>query len=146
MGTSKGAELTLLSASLFPEIKMVIATSPSGAVSLAINTDPSASPKSSWIYKNEHVTFVPFIYSEEFLKQFSKGYPKRMEFLPLYKASFQNEEAVGKAFIEVQNINGPLLLISSDDGRVWPSKIMSERVIERLNPHNFEFKVKHLSY
>jgi len=37
MGTSKGAELTLLSASLFPEIKMVIATSPSGAVSQAIN-------------------------------------------------------------------------------------------------------------
>jgi len=68
---------------------MVIATSPSGAVSQTINPNPDASPKSSWIYKNEPVPFVPFIYSNEFLKQFSKGYPKRMEFLPLYKASFQ---------------------------------------------------------
>jgi len=69
-----------------------------------------------------------------------------MEFLPLYKASFQNEGAVEKAFIEVENINGPLLLISSGDDQVWPSKKMYEMIIERLNSHNFKFKVKHLSY
>ncbi|MCC7558296.1 MAG: hypothetical protein KO217_06380 [Methanobacteriaceae archaeon] len=48
--------------------------------------------------------------------------------------------------MEVENINGLLLLISSGDDRVWPLKKMSEMIIERLNSHNFKFKVKHLSY
>jgi len=38
------------------------------------------------------------------------------------------------------------LLISSDDDRVWPSKEMSEKIVERLKKHEFSFKYQHLSY
>lgn len=146
MGTSKGAELTLLTASTFPQIKAALATSPSCAVFQSLNPDPSASPKSSWMYRGKPLPFVPFIYTDDFLKQFSSGYPKHLEFLPLYQASLKDEEAVEKAVIRVENIHGPILLISSDDDRVWPSKKMSEMIVGRLKEHEFPFKYQHLSY
>lgn len=146
IGTSKGAELTLLFASLFPQIKGVVATSPSCTVFQGINQDPEAEPHSSWTYKSKPLTFVPFIYNNDFLGQFSSGYPEHLEFLPLYKASLENELAVQKAAINVENIQGPVLLISSDDDQVWPSKEMSERIIKRLKSSKFSFKYKHLSF
>jgi len=44
MGTSKGAELTLLSASIFTQIRCVIAASPSCAIFQSPNPDPKAPP------------------------------------------------------------------------------------------------------
>ncbi|MBI5680963.1 MAG: acyl-CoA thioesterase/BAAT N-terminal domain-containing protein [Methanobacterium sp.] len=146
IGTSKGAELTLLSASLFPQIKGVVATSPSCTVFQGINQDPEAEPHSSWTYKGKNLTFVPFVYNNDFLGQFASCYPEHLEFLPLYKASFENETAVQEAAINVEKIQGPVLLISSDDDRVWPSKEMSERITERLKSSEFPFKYEHLSF
>lgn len=146
MGTSKGAELTLLSASLFSQINGVVAISPSCTVFQAINPDPNAEAHSSWTYKGKPLTFVPFIYNEEFLSQFSSGYPEHLEFLPLYQASLEDEKAVQKAAINVEKIQGPVLLISSDDDRVWPSKEMSGRIIEQLKTSDFPFKFKHVNF
>ncbi|MGZ7069994.1 MAG: acyl-CoA thioesterase/bile acid-CoA:amino acid N-acyltransferase family protein [Methanobacterium sp.] len=146
MGTSKGAELTLLSASMFPDIKAVIAASPSYVVFQSSNPDPKVQPKSSWTYKGNPMPFIPFIITEEFYKQFESGFPQHLEYLPLYKASIKGKDAVEKATINIENINGPVLLISGSDDKVWPSKEMSEKIMERFKKFKFPHDYQHLNY
>jgi len=71
---------------------------------------------------------------------------KLFEFLSLYKASLKDQEAVKKAAIKVEKTNGPILLISGDDDRVWPSKEMSEKIVERIKTNEFPFEYRHLCY
>ena len=60
--------------------------------------------------------------------------------------SLTDEAAETAALIPVERINGPVLLISGTDDRVWPSSAMSDRVIERLRHHAFAFPSEHLRY
>jgi pimeloyl-ACP methyl ester carboxylesterase len=46
----------------------------------------------------------------------------------------------------VENIDGPLLLISGTDDQMWPSTRLSEMAIERLKAHNHPFPYEHLRY
>ena len=55
-----------------------------------------------------------------------------------------DEAAVRAALIPVERINGPVLLISGTDDRVWPSSTMSDRVIARLRDRAFAFPYEHL--
>lgn len=146
IGTSKGAELTLLSASIFPKIKTVIVASPSHVVFQSSNPKEDAQPRSSWTYKGEDLPFVPFIITENFYKQFESGFPEHLEYLPLYKDSLNDKEAVKKALIEVENLNGPVLLISGSDDKVWPSKEMAEKIMDRLESFKFIHLHQHLNY
>ncbi|MGZ7135314.1 MAG: acyl-CoA thioesterase/bile acid-CoA:amino acid N-acyltransferase family protein [Methanobacterium sp.] len=146
LGTSKGAELTLLSASMFTDIKAVIAASPSYVVFQSSNPDPEAQPESSWTYKGKPLHYVPFIITEEFYKQFESGFPQHLEYLPLYKASIKDKDAVEEATINVENINGPVLLISGREDKVWPSKEMAEKIMERFKKFKFPHDYQHLNY
>jgi hypothetical protein len=146
MGTSKGAELTLISASMFTEIKAVIAASPSHVIFQSSNPDPESTPKSSWTYKRSPLTFVPFIITEKFTNQFESGFPEHLEYLPLYENSLVDKDAIQKARINVEKINGPILLISGSDDRVWPSKEMAEKVMDKLESFKFPHPYIHLNY
>jgi dienelactone hydrolase len=72
--------------------------------------------------------------------------PKDMKFLPLYEESLKDNKAVKNAVIKVENIKGPILLVSSDEDKVWPSKKMCDNIKERLNQNNFSFKIEHVNY
>lgn len=146
MGTSKGAELTLLSASLIPDINMVIAASPSYVVFQSSNPDQEAEPKSSWTYRGKSVPFVPFIVTEEFYSQFGSGFPEHLEYLPLYKASLEDKNAVEKATINIENINGPALLFSGSDDKVWSSQEMAEKIMNRFNEFEYPHNYQHFNY
>jgi dienelactone hydrolase len=146
MGTSKGAELTLLSASFFPKIKTIIAASPSHVIFQSSNPKEDAQPRSSWTYKGKALPFVPFIITENFYKQFESGFPEHLEYLSLYEDSLTDKERVQKAIIEVEKINGPVLLISGSDDRVWPSTGMAEKVMDRLESFKFTHTYRHLNY
>lgn len=54
-------------------------------------------------------------------------------------------ESVG-GYISVENINGPVLLISGKKDLIWPSSDMSDMVINRLAKYNHPYFYKHLSY
>ena len=53
---------------------------------------------------------------------------------------------VMKSEIEVERIQGPILLISGDADHVWDSKSMADSIIARLKRHAFTFNVEHLNY
>lgn len=56
----------------------------------------------------------------------------------------EDEEAVKKAEIQVENINGPVLIISGNDDDQWPATSMSNRIMERLKEHNFKHYKEHI--
>ncbi|WP_084460847.1 acyl-CoA thioester hydrolase/BAAT C-terminal domain-containing protein [Curvibacter gracilis] len=62
-------------------------------------------------------------------------------FIPLKDAAYAN-----RASIRVENINGPVLMISGVDDKVWPSTGLTEFAVERLKRLGFRYLVKHLAY
>jgi len=48
--------------------------------------------------------------------------------------------------IPVEKINGPILLISAGDDKVWPSGPMTELIIKRLAANNFAYPYQNLYY
>lgn len=134
IGGSKGGELVLLLASKYSEIKGVIAVVPSHVTWEGINADWSSSNSSSWSYGGEPVPYVPDD------KNTDSG------FVELYKLSLQQKEYVEKARIPVEKINGNVLIVSGVDDKMWPSTLMGNEVIKRLEEHNFPYWYRHDAY
>ncbi|MDN4607001.1 acyl-CoA thioesterase/bile acid-CoA:amino acid N-acyltransferase family protein [Sporosarcina highlanderae] len=143
LGTSKGGELALLSASLFPEIKAVVGYVPSGVVYPGIGQ--SALGKSSWQYRGES---LPFAYGEipkevtlEINQARDVGEP--ISWRKTYQWWAEGEK---QAEIAVENIKGPVLLISGGDDQLWPADLLSEKVIDRLKEHNHAYHYEHINF
>jgi len=139
LGMSKGGELTLLSASLFPQIHAVVAIVPSSVVWNGISRS-DFTPTSSWTYAGRPLPFVPYDSAAgmELGRQFAMQQPVALE--PLYTASLGNAQAVQAAAIAVEKIKGPVLLISGDADRMWPSTPMSTAVMARLQQAHHPYK------
>jgi dienelactone hydrolase len=58
----------------------------------------------------------------------------------------KDQEAVKKAAIPVEKINGPVLLISGKDDRTLPSAELAEEVVKRLREKKHPHTVLHLPY
>jgi dienelactone hydrolase len=134
MGASKGGELVLNLASRYPCFKGVIALSTSHvtfpAITLSANT-------SSWMYNNEEVTYVP--------APFKTIWPAlKGNLLEAFSMMLENTNAVAQAEIEVEKINGSILILSADQDEQWPAKEMSEQLVERLKRKDFKHPYEHI--
>jgi uncharacterized protein len=136
VGASKGAELALLLASRKPQIAGVVGTAPSSVVWQGI---PKTfwPPRSSWSFGGQPMPFVPYDYS----KAFSPN-----DIFDLYKRSLSQREAVQKASIEAEKINGPILLLSGAQDSLWPSTEMGDMICQRLKEKEFKYKCEHVKY
>jgi uncharacterized protein len=52
--------------------------------------------------------------------------------------------AESKAFIKVENIKGPILLVSATKDEICPSTPMSDKMIERLKSKKFKYYNEHI--
>jgi pimeloyl-ACP methyl ester carboxylesterase len=135
IGGSKGAELALLLASHYPDIKAVVGVVPGHSVfpahTIAMNTP-------SFALNGEPLPFVPVPMSAvpALIKRDLRG---------VYDAMLTDQDAVERAAIAVENINGPVLLLSATRDQFWPSTEMSELIVERLRRNDFPFAVKHVA-
>lgn len=141
MGASRNAELALLIASFFPNnTHGAIAFNPSSVswsnTVLPFNSD---SVKPSWTFKNQP---VPYIVMDKI-----KGTPtSKIETLTYWKNGLSDSVAVSNASIKVENINGPILLLSGADDEVWPSAMMSDMIENRIKMNNFHFDFENIKY
>lgn len=138
-GTSKGAELALLVASRMPDvIRGVVAVVPSHLVWQGLKEDNSF--VSSWSLNGEPLAFAPFTYHAQDFAQppfrFRVGYERTLDTI----------HDLGHSEIAVEQIAGPILLVSGTDDQVWPSSIMSEKIVERLKEKSFHHEVIHLKF
>tara|TARA_B100000795_G_scaffold96691_1_gene70967 strand:+ start:195 stop:1058 length:864 start_codon:yes stop_codon:yes gene_type:complete len=134
IGGSRGGELVLNLASRFNHFNAVIAMSTSNVSFPAITWSANTS---SWTYKNKEVSYVPAGLNT--ISPALKG-----DLYTAHSLMLEDEEAVKKAEIQVENINGPILILSGKDDDQWPATTMSNRIIERLKENNFKFYKEHI--
>ncbi|MFC2156527.1 acyl-CoA thioester hydrolase/BAAT C-terminal domain-containing protein [Acidobacteriota bacterium] len=134
-GGSKGGELALLLASRYEQIEGVIVRVPSSVVFQGIG-----GPSSSWSYKDQPVPYVPYY------EPFDDSTVVNNQWIELYKLSLTQTEAVERAVIKVENINGPILILTGKEDRMWPSSQMGDMIIERLKENHFPHCYKHVAY
>jgi dienelactone hydrolase len=138
-GTSKGAEASLLLGAHYREVRAVVGWVPSGLVWSCLCSSPG---RSSWSFQGRPIPFVPEGTDPTYRPP--KGLPIRPAVNYLYR--LRNEADVAKAAIPVEQINGPVLLISGGDDQLWPSGLLAKGVMDRLKKNAHPFADRHLSY
>lgn len=133
-GVSRGSEAALLVASHDMRIRAVVAAAPSHVVWQNINRT-SFTPRSSWTLNGQPLDFVPYDLSKGFVSVFA-----------LYDGALQRQMRYPDAEIPVENINGPVLLVSGEKDLLWPSSAMADQVVKRLGQKAFDHSVRHLRY
>jgi dipeptidyl aminopeptidase/acylaminoacyl peptidase len=134
IGGSKGGELALLLASVYPEIKCVVGIVPSHCTFPSLTLSASTS---SWMYQDREVAYVPATWS-------SVPAILKRDLRSAFEIMLEDKEAVQNALIKVEKIKGPVLLLSATKDESWPSTEMSEKVIERLESNNFQYEYQHI--
>ena len=119
IGGSRGAELALLLGSVYPSLHVVVANMPSNVV-IGGCCDPGR-----WFYAwtvgGRPVAAMPP--------------PGR-----------RNATDALQAEIQVERINGPILLASGKDDGVWPSSESADKIVARLKRNHFQFPYESLMY
>lgn len=142
-GQSRGGELVLLLASLFPEdVSAVVAYVPGAVVHSAQNAaDPSLGREGwAWLLNGERLTHVWENNKTATWAPFDEGEPPHRHELAILTA-LDDEEAVERARIKVENIKAPIILLSATDDGAWPSSRYSKMVYDKLQEVNFPYDV-----
>jgi len=149
LGVSRGAELALLLGSRLRQIRAVVAYAPSSVAWSSGGRDSSTGEIiPCWTWRGEPVPFAPLPLRSFMLRSaIPVGIARRpVMFRNLFRAGLRNREAVERAAIPVEQIQGPLMLVSGGDDHVWPAAEMAEAIRARLKTHGFPYPVEHLYY
>lgn len=141
-GGSRGGELTLLLASIVPDVKAAVAYVPSHLRWGGFNANGSPDVP-AWTHQSEPLPYVrhqPRVDYDEVYKD--TAIPLTPEFL----SAMEEGESVHEAVIELETSSAAILLISGDDDQMWPSALFSRKAVERLREKQFPHPFKHLEY
>lgn len=148
-GRSKGGELALLAGCHINDVHGIIATVPSPIHFEGLNSNGINGGQGSWSYKNQTYPFLKLEINRlafAFKCFYNVLRNKPIPLNKLYKKVLQDSEKVKKAFMPIEKINGPMLLISASNDYIWPSKELCDMAIERLKKSDFTYDYKHVSY
>lgn len=135
IGGSRGTELALLLGSLKPAIRGVVAISPSSVVWGGIPKDIPTELPPSWTMGGKPLPYMPGCSND-----FTSGV------YHYFVLSLARTNDVKRATIHVENIRGPILLISGQADALWPSAEMANAICERLKDTGFKYKYTNLVY
>lgn len=141
IGGSRGGELSLLVGSTYSEIKCVIGYVPS---SFRCPGEEGA----AWTFKGEPLPFISTAGDMQLLTEIQKkaASGEAVNFTPWFESVIRNRDELRDSEIPVEKINGPILLISGQDDKIWPSAQLSEIAVQRLKANGFDHKIMHLTY
>jgi fermentation-respiration switch protein FrsA (DUF1100 family) len=142
LGGSKGAEAALLLGSRYPQIKAIVAFSPSSVVWQGIpkrRFDLGKAVKSSWAYQGKGLPFLAYPTPS------SKMALLTLRLRKIHEAALQDRARMEEAAIPVENIQGAVLLISGKRDSLWPATTMSEQILKRLTAKSFEHYYEHMA-
>ena len=143
-GTSKGSEMALVAGSLFPDISCVIARVPSYFVSEGLSGEgkrKGPSGTSCWSYKGKDLPYAAYkIRTINMLKVLKDSGEIRIREIN------GDKDVTPETIIPVENIKGPVLLISSRHDEVWPSYESACLMEEKLVAVSFPYEHKHIVF
>ncbi|MFB6083187.1 MAG: acyl-CoA thioesterase/bile acid-CoA:amino acid N-acyltransferase family protein [Halorientalis sp.] len=146
VGRSRGGELALLAATRFDRLRTAVGYAPS-AVTFQGNrllTDPG----SAWTAGGEDLPYVPLARPPGFrvrtVSRWVRGRPLPLR--PLFERGLTgaDDARLRRATIPVEEIGGPLLLVTGDDDRVWPADRLATRAMARLDAREYPHPYDHL--
>ncbi len=143
LGGSKGSEAALLMGSKYPQVKAVIAFSPSSVVWQGIPTNRfeiGKDVKSSWSCEGEGLPFLAYPSS------IKKRDLILLRLRRMHEDALRNTARAREAMIPVENIQGAILLISGERDRLWPATHMSEQIMNRLKVMGFDNLYEHIAF
>ena len=135
VGGSRGADLALLLGSYYKDIKCVVGIVASN-VTFPGNTNHFTT--STWTYQKKE---LPFVHVNKEAVPFLMKHDLRGTFEAMLKDTIAEE----KALIKVENINGPILLVSATKDEICPSTPMAEKMIARLKAKKFKHYFEHVA-
>lgn len=143
LGGSKGAEAALLLGSKFPQVKAVVAFSPSSVVWQGIPAkrfELGIDVKSSWSMNGVGLPFLPYPSS------IKKWQLILLQLRDMHEAALQGMGKENEAEIQVENTGGAILLLSGMRDQLWPATLMSEQIMNRLKMKGFGYHFEHLKF
>jgi len=137
-----GSQLALLYAAHYDGLQYVVVEAPSNVVWFGWEDG-----KSSFTYEGKGFPYAE--YSEKDserieLEMKEKGIQYHDG--PKFKSAFKNKDMINRSAIEVENIKAPIMFISGKEDKVWPSFMMSEMMMKRLEQRQFKYDYAHYSY
>ena len=147
-GQSRGGELALLLGATYPDrIKAVIGYVPGAVVHSAQNAaDPATGREGpAWLLDGKP---LPHLWENNRTASwlpFDEGPPPHRHERAI-RTALLDTEAVERARIPVERIDGPVLLLSATDDGSWPSSDYSRMVVERLEREQHASPVRHLDF
>jgi dienelactone hydrolase/uncharacterized protein (DUF2141 family) len=140
LGWSRGSEAALLLAARNPELGAVAAIAPSGIVWQGLDYADMANADPAWFAGGEALPFMST--DPAAFETYTPGAPMT----PIFIEALARADAHVDAQIPVERIAGPVLLISGGDDGLWPSAMMAERIVARLEAAGFAHDVQNLVY
>lgn len=148
-GQSRGGELALLLGATFPElVSAVIAFVPGAVVHGAQGAgDPARGGWQGTTWTRGGVP-LPHLWQDNAAVHWhpwaGEAPPSRHH--SVFFEGLKDTKLAARARIPVENIAGPVLLISGRDDRAWPSSLYSRMVASALRKHDHRHLVRHLDF
>ncbi len=148
-GQSRGGELALLLGATFPDlVSAVIAFVPGAMVHGAQGAgDPARDGWQGATWTRGGVP-LPHLWQDNKAVHWhpwaGDAPPSRHH--SVFFEGLKDTELAARARIPVENIAGPVLLISGRDDRAWPSSLYSRMVVSTLRRHGHPHLVRHLDF
>lgn len=144
-GQSRGGELVLLLASLFPEsVAAVVGYVPSALVH---GGQAAADPRvgrdgPAWLYQGRPLVHL---WDHNRTASWAARDAGRRNAESMLSA-LDDPQAVERARIAVERIRGPVLLLSGGDDAAWPSSLFGRMVRQRLRQFEHPWPVEHFDF
>jgi dienelactone hydrolase len=147
LGVSRGAEAALQLGAIDPTVGAVVARSPSFVRWEGISAH-GLPGGSAWTYFGKALPYIPHRIPAWFATQYLWGLltSKPVRQTPLFLYDLNVFGATGSVEIPVENIHGPILLLSGKDDQIWPGAMMAGKLMARLQQHGHPYPDIHLSY
>lgn len=135
IGGSRGGDLALWLASLYPEIRCVVAIVPSH-VTFPGHTSHFATP--AWTWQGKDLAFVP-------VNETAVPFLLRQDLRGAFETMLLDTAAVNLARIPVEQIKGPVFLLSAKADKICPSTPMCDYMMETFRREQFHYHYEHLA-
>ena len=141
-GNSKGAGISLLAASVVPDISLVIAASSFGHIMQGTGGEKEDQCKAMVSFKGQD---FPYVKKEKLLSDFLKRCIKERRVRLLYFFDEWDKKGTEENEIPVEKIHGDILLLTSTHDESVPAKHDAELLIRRLKTNNYRYGYKHIN-
>jgi dienelactone hydrolase len=145
-GVSRGGELSLLLGATFPKkVSAVIAYVPCHFTNGVLNAGHPGQDRHdpTWTLNGEYLPALAANNRTADWSMFDNATDAKRQ-TPAFLSCLGDPEAMARARIAIERIEGPVMFISGSDDQLWPSEVFSEMAEQELAERQFRHPVRHV--